>query len=129
MVFVFVIARHIHFEPIVQMPSDYEHKTGEEEEEVMYAQRAKCYRFDDKQWKERGVGDVKLLRHTTTRKVRVLMRREQVLRTCLNHYVSEETELREMTGSKGCALMWHAHDFSEGEARHENVSLRFNSST
>ena len=71
------------------------------------------------------VGDVKLLRHKTTRKVRVLMRREQVLRTCLNHYVSAETQLREMAGSKGCAVTWQAQDFSEGEQRHENLSLRF----
>ena len=32
---------HIHFEPIVQVPSDNEHNMGEEEEEVMYTQRAK----------------------------------------------------------------------------------------
>ena len=55
-------------------------KTGEEEEEVMYKQRARLYRYAKELgvWKERGVGDVKLLRHRNSGILRLLMRREQV---------------------------------------------------
>ena len=53
-------------------------KTGEEDEEVMYKQRARLYRYvkDLSVWKERGVGDVKLLRHKDTGLLRLIM--EQV---------------------------------------------------
>jgi len=51
----------------------------EEEEEVLYKQRAKLFRYDNvlNQWKERGTGDVKFLKHSTTKKIRLLMRREK----------------------------------------------------
>ena len=38
-------------------------KTGEEEEEAVFCHRAKLYRFDNNQWKERGLGEMKLLKH------------------------------------------------------------------
>lgn len=52
----------IHFTPIVQLP-EVEVKTGEEDEDEAFRERAKLYRFDNGQWKERGVGDMKILRN------------------------------------------------------------------
>lgn len=62
------------------LPEAVDLKTGHEEEECVYKQRCRLYRFDAEknQWKERGVGDVKLMRHTETGRVRVVMRRDQV---------------------------------------------------
>ena len=39
--------------------------TGEEDEERVFCHRAKLFRFDvpTKQWKERGIGEMKLLKH------------------------------------------------------------------
>lgn len=45
-------------------------KTGEEEEAVLYSHRAKLFRFADAEWKERGLGDVKILKHKQTAKLR-----------------------------------------------------------
>ena len=75
-----VVQSHdVHFEPIVSLP-EIELKTGEEDEEVLYSHRCRLYRFDDNinQWKERGIGEMKLLQHHENGKIRVLMRREQV---------------------------------------------------
>jgi len=49
--------------------------------------RAKLYRFDadSKLWKERGTGDVKLLAHKETKKVRLILRQEKTLKICMNH--------------------------------------------
>ena len=59
-------ADNIHFEPIVQLPESVDLKTGEEDEEAIYRQRAKLYRFDDNAWKERGTGEMKILKNPLT---------------------------------------------------------------
>jgi len=53
----------------------------------MFCSKAKLYRFDKEgtQWKERGVGQVKLLEHKQTKKVRLLMRQTRTLKICANH--------------------------------------------
>jgi len=60
--------------------------------QVTFCQRAKLFRFVDSQWKERGIGDMKILRHRETFKYRIVMRREQVkmyisTRTCSKRHV------------------------------------------
>lgn len=49
--------------------------------------RAKLFRFDSSsvEWKERGTGDVRLLCHKETKKVRLVMRRDKTLKVCANH--------------------------------------------
>lgn len=49
--------------------------------------RAKLFRFDapSSEWKERGTGDVRLLAHKETKKVRLVMRRDKTLKVCANH--------------------------------------------
>jgi len=52
--------------------------------------RAKLFRYesesDPREWKERGTGDVKILRHKLLGTCRVLMRRDKTLKICANHY-------------------------------------------
>ena len=50
-------------------------KTGEEDEEVLYSHRAKLYRFakETGEWKERGLGDIKLLEHRQTHAIRYVL--------------------------------------------------------
>lgn len=52
-----------YFAPVIPLPDKVEVKTGEEDENVLYSHRAKLYRFREKQWRERGLGDVKILQH------------------------------------------------------------------
>lgn len=65
-----------------------ETKTMEEDEEVLYQVRAKLYRFEesDKEWKERGTGDCKFLKNKDNKKIRILMRRDKILKICANHF-------------------------------------------
>ena len=57
---------------------------------VCVERRAKLFRYDTTEsppeWKERGTGDVKLLRHSEKNCVRVVMRRDKTLKICANHY-------------------------------------------
>ena len=116
-----------HFEPIIALPEKIDVKTGEEDEEVMFTHRSKLYRFvaEEKQWKERGIGDIKLLRNVTSGKMRVLMRRDQVLKLCANHQITTEMSLQPNAGS-GRSWVWSTNaDFSEGECKAERLAVRF----
>lgn len=50
--------------------------------------RAKLFKFDreSREWKERGTGDVRLLKHKDNGKTRLVMRRDKTLKVCANHY-------------------------------------------
>ena len=116
-----------HFEPIIPLPDNIDVKTVEENEEVMFCHRAKLYRFvaEDKQWKERGVGDIKLLRNNLTGEMRVLMRREQVLKLCANHHITTDMKLMPNAGSER-SLVWRTvADFSEEGCKAERLAIRF----
>nr|XP_029488358.1 RANBP2-like and GRIP domain-containing protein 5/6 [Oncorhynchus nerka] len=116
----------IQFEPVVQMPEKVDLVTGEEDEQALYSQRVKLFRFDGdiSQWKERGVGVLKFLKNATNGRLRVLMRREQVLKVCANHWITTTMNLKPLAGSDK-AWMWLANDFSDGDARLEQLAAKF----
>lgn len=78
----------VHFEPVIRLTEKVETKTNEELEEQVFKMRAKLFRFDreSKEWKERGTGDVRLLKHKENHKTRLVMRRDKTLKVCANHY-------------------------------------------
>lgn len=88
-------------------------KSGEEDEEILFKERAKLYRWDRDatQWKERGVGEIKILFHTQKKYYRVLMRRDQVLKVCANHVITKEMNLVPSDTSNN-ALIWTATDYA-----------------
>uniref|UniRef100_A0A665ULM9 E3 SUMO-protein ligase RanBP2-like n=1 Tax=Echeneis naucrates TaxID=173247 RepID=A0A665ULM9_ECHNA len=116
----------IQFEPVVQMPEKVDLVTGEEDEQVLYSQRVKLFRFDSStsQWKERGVGNLKFLKNNTNGRLRVLMRREQVLKVCANHWITTTMNLKPLAGSDK-AWIWMANDFSDGDANLEQLAAKF----
>ena len=102
--------------------------TGEEDEEAILDLKAKLYRFDKdgNQWKERGAGSVKLLKHKETGKVRLVMRQSKTLKICANHLVLPTMSVQEHAGNdKSC--VWHATDFADGELKDELFCIRFGS--
>ncbi|XP_063645528.1 RANBP2-like and GRIP domain-containing protein 5/6 isoform X6 [Pan troglodytes] len=116
----------IHFEPVVQMPEKVELVTGEEGEKVLYSQRVKLFRFDAEisQWKERGLGNLKILINEVNGKPRMLMRRDQVLKVCANHWITTTMNLKPLSGSDR-VWMWLASDFSDGDAKLEQLAAKF----
>ncbi|XP_024974602.1 ran-binding protein 1 homolog b-like [Cynara cardunculus var. scolymus] len=102
--------------------------TGEENEDAILDLKAKLYRFDKdgNQWKERGAGSVKFLKHKQTGKVRLVMRQSKTLKICANHLVIPTMSVQEHAGNdKSC--VWHATDFSDGELKDELFCIRFGS--
>ncbi|KAG6554160.1 hypothetical protein Mapa_004076 [Marchantia paleacea] len=113
--------------PIVRL-EEVAISTGEENEEVLLDLKAKLYRFDKdgNQWKERGVGQVKLLQHKESAKIRLLMRQSRTLKICANHLVIPATTLQEHAGSDK-SWVWHASDYSDGELKEELFCIRLGS--
>eukprot|EP00177_Eucheuma_denticulatum_P005015 GFKZ01009137.1.p1 GENE.GFKZ01009137.1~~GFKZ01009137.1.p1 ORF type:complete len:213 (+),score=59.06 GFKZ01009137.1:539-1177(+) len=118
-----------HYEPVVRL-AEVETKTGEEDEEVLFKIRSKLFRFSKElsEWKERGTGDVRILKHKENKKIRLLMRREKTLKICLNHYVNPSVELKENVGSDR-SWVWHGVDYADGERDEALLAIRFRDST
>lgn len=112
------------FKPIIPLPAEVKVTTGEEDESVIFSSRAKLFRFVDKQWKERGIGEMKLLKHNATGKVRVLMRREQIHKICANHIITPDMEIKPMKNETK-AYFWVANDFADETVVLEKFCIRF----
>lgn len=106
------------------------------------------YRFSDeeKEWKERGTGDLKLLKHKVNGKIRLLMRRDKTLKICANHLcasrrlerlrrqtsfldnfcvVTSAMELKPHVGSDKAFVYHVAADFADEVAKPELLAVRF----
>lgn len=118
----------IHFEPVVRLP-EVEVKSLEEDEAEIFKMRAKLFRFDNAaeppEWKERGTGDVKLLKHKVTGLIRLLMRRDKTHKVCANHYVTTQMELKPNAGSDRAWVWPVPSDFADEEAKQELLAIRF----
>ncbi|GAA5977318.1 hypothetical protein JCM5350_002427 [Sporobolomyces pararoseus] len=115
------------FEPVVKLDQTIEVKTHEEDEEVLFKMRAKLFRFvaDSAEWKERGTGDVRLLKHKESKKVRLVMRRDKTLKVCANHYITGDMALSPNVGSDRSWVYNVAADVAEGEPTAETLAIRF----
>ncbi|XP_021746831.1 ran-binding protein 1 homolog a-like [Chenopodium quinoa] len=88
--------------------------------------KAKLYRFDkeENQWKERGTGTVKFLKHKVYGRVRLVMRQSKTLEICANHLIIAGMMVQEHVGNeKSC--MWVASDYADGELKEEMFCIQF----
>lgn len=114
-----------HFEPVIPLPELIENKTGEEDENIIFCNRAKLLRFDSdtKEWKERGIGEMKVLvNKDDPTKGRLIMRREQVLKLCCNMSITKDIKFVKMNSN---ALSFAGQDFSDGEMKTEKLAIKF----
>lgn len=121
----------IHFEPVVDPNTlpQLEKIALEEDEEELFKFRARLYRYDmdaePAEWKERGTGDVKILKHNKTNLCRILMRREKTLKVCANHHIKPEMELRPNCGSEKAWVWSTAADIADDEVKAELLAIKF----
>ncbi|TMW60308.1 hypothetical protein Poli38472_000350 [Pythium oligandrum] len=121
-----------YFEPVVKL-EEVEVVSGEEDEEVLFKIRAKLFVYREtlldkgtgkKTWCERGVGDVKFLKHKEHQKVRLLMRQEKTLKIIINHLIDSRTDLTPNMGSDR-AWVFSCYDFADGQLETQVFALRF----
>lgn len=103
-------------------------ETGEENEDTFWKCRSKLYRWAaGSEWKERGLGEAKLLQHKETKKIRFLLRQEKTLKIVANHYVVATDVYCKLTPnvSSEKIWVWTVMDFAEGELKNEQFALKF----
>jgi len=122
-----------YYPPIIYLP-EVVVNSGEEDEEEAFKRRAKLYRYaheeDPAEWKERGTGEVKIMRHPETGSARIIMRREKTMRMCANHSILPWMDLKPNCGSQK-AWVWKTQaDFAdalseEDKPKQETLAIRF----
>jgi len=118
-----------YYPPIISLP-EVKVPTGEDGEEEVFKIRSKIYRWDSAadppEWKERGTGDVRVLKHSETGHYRIIMRRDKTLKVCANHFIRPWMILQPMKTSNDKAWMYQVHaDFADEEAKAEVFAIRF----
>ncbi|GMH75623.1 hypothetical protein TrVE_jg1262 [Triparma verrucosa] len=123
------------FEPVVKL-EEVEVTSGEEDEDIVFQIRAKLFLFGEtmldkgtgnKTWRERGVGDVKILKHKEFGKIRLLMRQDKTMKVITNHVIDPRIKLEPNAGSDR-SWVWSAFDFSDGELVETVFAMRFGDS-
>lgn len=117
-----------YFPPIVSLP-EVEVKTGEDDEIELYKSRARLYRYahecDPPEWKERGTGDIRILKHKANNTCRIVMRREKTMRLCANHSLHPWMELLKHSANEK-AWVWKTYaDFADEVKKPETLAVRF----
>jgi len=120
--------REIHVQALVHLEK-VDQKKLEENEEELFKMRAKLYRFssekDESGWKERGVGEMKIMKHKAKGTFRIVMRRDKTLKLCANHAIIEGMEIKQHMGNEK-ALIWNTtSDYADGEPKPEMLCIRF----
>jgi len=121
------------FTPVVQL-EEVDVSNGEESEDIVFVKRSKLYRFGEtmldkgsgkKQWIERGIGEIKILKHKESQQQRLLMRQEKTMKIIVNALVDPRIVMTQNVGSDR-AWVWSCFDYSGGEELIEEVfSLKF----
>jgi Ran-binding protein 1 len=120
------------FAPVVEL-EEVDVETGEEEEEIIYSQRGKLFVYGEtlldvgsgkKSWKERGIGEIRILKHRQHQRMRVLMRQEKTMKVVVNHALDPRISLEPNSGSDR-SWVWSAFDFASGELLETVFAIRF----
>ncbi|XP_044763669.1 ran-specific GTPase-activating protein-like [Coccinella septempunctata] len=116
------------YKPIISLP-EVVVLTNEENEVELLKVRAKLYRWDahgdPAEWKERGTGELKILRHTGNNNVRVVMRRDKTLKVCANHFIVPWLELSPKSGTDKAFVYSVIADFADEQAKSETFAVKF----
>jgi len=96
---------------------------------TVFCHRAKLYRYDNatKEWKERGIGEMKILHHVDHGSYRLLLRREQVHKVVCNFLITPDVEFHPLSTSDQ-AWMWAGMNYAEQEPCAEQLAIKFKSS-
>lgn len=105
-------------------------KTGEEDYDVVWEQKARIQRFDEgeNQWKDRGTGDARIIKNRNNGMVLFLLRREAIGKLAANHQLVKGMSILQHSKDKRIAIWVAPKDYSdEDEGFKEKFLIRFSS--
>lgn len=109
------------FKPLVNL-AEIDVVSGEENEDILMCMRGKLFRYTEtmldkgsgkKQWIERGVGEIKLLKNKESQEQRFLMRQEKTMKLIVNCPIDPRIRMTK-NDSSDKAWVWTCYDFSDG---------------
>lgn len=121
------VTRILGWTPSMTLPVLDASELAPKDEAVIYKQRGQIFRWREGEWKERGAGDVMLLKHKGTDRTRFLMWQEKTFKTIANFNLVE-------TSSHYCLLhpdddpktwTWCCEDHSDDCTYDEKFALHF----
>lgn len=122
----------VYIEPLVQLKMLAPTDDQDQDEEEMFAMRAKLYRYaqdvegDTMMWKERGVGELRILRNQKHDTHRVIMRRDKLFKLCANHQLCAGMTLEQLQSNEKAFVYNVASECAdEPDGQPETLCIRF----
>ena len=111
---------------LVDLP-EVESKSGEEDYDEVFSSRTKLYRWRNPEWKERGIGNFRILKHKETSKIIGMLRQEGTKKIMAHFNIVSLGKLCSLTRLKTSdkTWVWSCLDFSDSKAEVEQFCLRF----
>uniref|UniRef100_A0A183CH82 Peptidase_M14 domain-containing protein n=1 Tax=Globodera pallida TaxID=36090 RepID=A0A183CH82_GLOPA len=109
------------FKPIVPLPPKVDTKSGEENEEMLFSARCKLFRYKDKQSKERGIGELKLLHSKESGRYRCVIRSDDQLSKLFANFPILANMKSQATQQKPNIRTLKCKDFSDNSAGVDEV--------
>ncbi|XP_035230028.1 E3 SUMO-protein ligase RanBP2-like isoform X2 [Stegodyphus dumicola] len=122
----FIFEKRVPFEAFDESSDQF--KTGKpekESEEVIFCEPAALFCYTSREGNVRGVGDIKVLFNGVSKKAHLVMRKEHVLKVCLNRYIVKEMSF-EWWDEK--SMKWAAIDFFNNKPSCEIFAVQFETS-
>ena len=111
---------------LVDLP-EVEEITGEEDLEELFTARTKLYRWRNPEWKERGIGNFRILKNKENQRIMGVLRQEGTKKIMANFPIVDFGGLCNLTRlqTQDKSWLWKCLDYSEGKSELEQFCLRF----
>ena len=101
-------------------------ESKEADEEVVFCAKSKLYRWTDDQWKERGVGELKIIKNKHSLIYRCFLRQEQTMKLrCMFDILGQKSWLPEKLMTSEKSWFWSCIDHSDPKSKLEKFCARF----
>ena len=102
-------------------------KSGDDQFEILYTGECKAYRFYENEWKERGFGEFRILKHKIDKYILFVLRQAKTFFIRINFIIKKDLIYEYLTGNNRVLTFKNIVDLSEGVDKPQKyfISLKF----